>query len=125
MTTDNNTAKLGAYLREARTCAGLSIRELARLAGINHSYLVKLETDQKDNPSADVLQRLAEALELDPTEVLGFIGIAPSNLLPPARVYFRKKYGLSEADARRAAALIEQYTRKGTGNEQVTKGGHT
>ena len=125
MTADNNTPKLGAYLREARTHAGLSIRELARLAGINHSYLVKLETDQKDNPSADVLQRLAEALELDPTEILGFIGIAPSSLLPPARVYYRKKYGLSEADARRAAALIEQYTKKGKDKEQALEGGDT
>ena len=58
---DSDRPSLGVYLRTARTRAGLTVRELARLASIGHSYLVKLENDQKDNPSADVLQRLADA----------------------------------------------------------------
>lgn len=68
-----------------------------------------------------MLHKLADALELDPAELLAFIGITPSSTLPPARVYFRKKYGLSEADARRAAQLVEQYTKKGKDKERDMK----
>src|SRR5437773_8917748 len=92
---------LGATLRAARLEAGLSVRQLARAAGINHSYLVKLETDQNDNPSAAHLQRLADALELDASDLLAFIGVEPSATLPSPRVYLRRKFGLSEADAAR------------------------
>ncbi len=42
-------------------------------------------TDQNDNPSAEKLQRLAEVLELDPAELLAYIGVQPS--LPEPRLY--------------------------------------
>lgn len=119
---DNTTNQLGRYLRAHREDAGLTIRHLASIIGMNHGYLVRLESGEKTNPSADVLHKLADALELDPAELLAFIGITPSSTLPPARVYFRKKYGLSEADARRAAQLIEQYTKEeGKDKKQATK----
>lgn len=118
---DNTTNELGHYLRAHREAAGLTIRHLASIIGMNHGYLVRLESGEKTNPSADVLHKLADALELDPAEVLAFIGITSSSTLPPARVYFRKKYGLSEADARQVAKLIEQYTSKGKNKEQDTK----
>lgn len=109
---------LGERLRAARTEAGLSVRELARLAGINYSYYFKLETDQNDNPAADKLQRLAEVLELDPAELLSYIGLEPSSTLPPARVYFRRKYGMSEDDAEEIAKIVEQFR-----NERKLEGG--
>lgn len=103
---------LGTRLRASRLKAGLSIRQLARLADINHSYLVKLETDQNDNPSAAHLQRLADVLEIDASDLLAFIGVEPSSALPPPRVYFRRKFGLSSAEAARLSRLIEEYTTK-------------
>lgn len=105
----NNTPTLGEYLRAARTKAGLSIRELERLTGVTNGYLTKLELNQKKNPSADVLQRLADVLELDASDLLAYIGVKPASVLPPAPVYFRKKYGLSAANAREVAKLIEKY----------------
>jgi len=109
--TTNQPQTLGALLRAARLGAGLSIRQLARLAGINHSYLVKLETDQNDNPSAAHLQRLADVLELDASDLLAFIGVEPSATLPSPRVYFRRKFGLSEAEAGRLSRIIADYTK--------------
>jgi transcriptional regulator with XRE-family HTH domain len=106
---DDNTPPLGAYLRIARTKAGLSVRELERLTGVANSYLTKLELNQKTNPSADVLQRLADVLELDASELLAYIGVKPSSSLPSARVYFRKKYGLSATDADQVLHRIEEY----------------
>jgi transcriptional regulator with XRE-family HTH domain len=107
-----DTPTLGDRLRAARAEAGLSIRELARLAGINYSYLSKLESDQNDNPSADKLQRLAGVLDIDPAELLGYIGVEPSGTLPPPRVYFRRKYGVSEQDAEELSRIIESYTKQ-------------
>jgi transcriptional regulator with XRE-family HTH domain len=109
--TTRHPQTLGSLLRAARREAGLSIRELARLARINHSYLVKLETDQNDNPSAAHLQRLADVLELDAHDLLAFIGVDPSAALPSPRVYFRRKLGVSEAEAARLARLIEDPTK--------------
>ncbi|MGH3191128.1 MAG: helix-turn-helix domain-containing protein [Streptosporangiaceae bacterium] len=103
---------LGAYLRAARRDAGLSIRQLARAAEINHSYLVKLETDQNDNPSAAHLQRLADVLEIDASDLLAFIGVEPSSTLPSPRVYFRRKFGLSDTEAARLSRLIAEHTNK-------------
>lgn len=99
---------LGRYLRAQREAAGLSIRELARLVEVDHGYLIRLEGGQKRNPSAELLHKIANVLELDPTEVLGFIGVEPSSVLPPMEVIFRKKYDLTEAEAKEAADLIEE-----------------
>lgn len=108
----NQPQTLGARLRAARLEAGLSIRQLAKAAGINHSYLVKLENDQNDNPSAAHLQRLADVLEMDASDLLSFIGVEPPSTLPSPRVYFRRKFGLSDAEAARLSRLIEEYTNK-------------
>jgi transcriptional regulator with XRE-family HTH domain len=105
-------ATLGATLRSARIAAGLSVRQLAHEAGMNHSYLVKLETDQYDNPSADILQRLAEALGIDPSELLRFIGIKEASTLPPLRGYFRRKLGVDADEAEVLAQLIENYRKE-------------
>lgn len=108
----NQPQTLGVKLRAARLEAGLSIRQLAKAAGINHSYLVKLENDQNDNPSAAHLQRLADVLEIDASDLLSFIGVEPPSTLPSPHVYFRRKFGLSDAEAARLSRLIAEYTNK-------------
>lgn len=103
---------LGQILRAARVEAGLSIRQAAKAADINHSYLVKLENDQNEHPSAPYLQRLADVLELDASDLLKFIGVEPASTLPAPPIYFRRKFGLSEAEAERLSRLIQDYTNK-------------
>lgn len=60
---------LARTLLHARTDAGCSTRELARRARISQAYVVALEGGQR-TPTIDVLARLAEALGLEPTELL-------------------------------------------------------
>ncbi|WP_410671269.1 helix-turn-helix domain-containing protein [Amycolatopsis sp. cmx-4-68] len=100
---------LGDYLRAARTKAGLSVRQLGTLSGMSHGYLVKLELGQQERPSAEHLMRLAEVLELDAVELLRFIGVEPTRVLPSAQVYFRRKYGLSDAEAEDLSRVVEDY----------------
>jgi transcriptional regulator with XRE-family HTH domain len=64
--TDSAAARvrdLGAYIREQRKAAQLSLRTLASRAGISNPYLSQIERGLR-NPSADILQRVASALRI-------------------------------------------------------------
>jgi len=54
---------LGDYLREQRSQARLSLRQLADLAGVSNPYLSQIERGLR-KPSAEVLQQLAKALRI-------------------------------------------------------------
>ncbi len=54
---------LGYLLRNLREERGLSLRELAQLADIDHAYVYRLETGDKESPSDEVLSRLIRALK--------------------------------------------------------------
>jgi transcriptional regulator with XRE-family HTH domain len=54
---------LGAYLREQRTSARLSLRQLAELAEVSNPYLSQIERGLK-RPSAEILQSLAKGLRV-------------------------------------------------------------
>jgi len=56
---------LGAMLQFLRDRRGLSIRELARLAEIDHAYIYRLEVGDKESPSDDVQAKLIRALKGD------------------------------------------------------------
>jgi transcriptional regulator with XRE-family HTH domain len=54
---------LGDYLREQRTSAQLSLRQLAEQTGVSNPYLSQIERGLR-RPSAEVLQQLAKALRV-------------------------------------------------------------
>ncbi|MBW3603530.1 MAG: helix-turn-helix domain-containing protein [Actinobacteria bacterium] len=54
---------LGGFIREQRTAAQLSLRALASRAGISNPYLSQIERGLR-RPSADILQRVADALRI-------------------------------------------------------------
>jgi transcriptional regulator with XRE-family HTH domain len=64
--TETATARvrdLGAFIREQRVSAQLSLRALASRAGISNPYLSQIERGLR-RPSADILQRVADALRI-------------------------------------------------------------
>ena len=54
---------LGDYLREQRTEAKLSLRQMAQATGISNPYLSQIERGLR-RPSADVLQKIAKSLQI-------------------------------------------------------------
>jgi len=54
---------LGSYIREQRARAQLSLRKLAKLAGVSNPYLSQIERGLR-KPSADILQAIAKALRI-------------------------------------------------------------
>jgi transcriptional regulator with XRE-family HTH domain len=81
---DDDGRELGAFLRSRRArvapgrvgivtgtrrrVPGLRREELAQLAGISVDYYVRLEQGRSTRPSAEILDALARALDLDATE---------------------------------------------------------
>lgn len=59
----------GENVRRLRTAKGLSQEEVAFAAGMKRSYLSDLERGTR-NPSVRALGRLADALEIEPAELL-------------------------------------------------------
>lgn len=54
---------LGEYIREQRTKAKVSLRQLAAQAGVSNPYLSQIERGLR-KPSAEVLQQIATALRI-------------------------------------------------------------
>jgi len=54
---------LGAFIREQRSIARLSLRRLSELAGISNPYLSQIERGLR-RPSAEILQQIAKALRI-------------------------------------------------------------
>ena len=63
--------RLDAVIRQLRERKNLTQEELAKKAGITRSHLSLLEAGHRRNPSLDVLKRLARALGVPVTELLG------------------------------------------------------
>jgi len=59
---------LGIFLRKLRERRALSLRELAQLAGIDHAYVYRLETGEKESPSEETLGKLIRALKVPKRE---------------------------------------------------------
>jgi transcriptional regulator with XRE-family HTH domain len=54
---------LGAFIRDQRNSARLSLRRLSELAGISNPYLSQIERGLR-KPSAEILQQIAKALRI-------------------------------------------------------------
>lgn len=65
-------------IRMARKEKGYSQRELAKLVGLDFTYLSKLENDRADYaPKEDVIRLLAQNLDLDEEELIFLSGRIP------------------------------------------------
>jgi len=54
---------LGDYIREQRESAQVSLRQLAKVAGVSNPYLSQIERGLK-KPSAEILQQIAKGLRI-------------------------------------------------------------
>ncbi len=76
---------LGAFIKEQRANAQISIRRLGEMAGVSNVYLSQIEGGLK-RPSADILQKIAKALSISAETLYVQAGILEEN-----------RYGSSEA----------------------------
>ena len=58
-----DTTKLGEYIREQRSAAQISLRQLAKAADVSNPYLSQVERGLR-KPSAEILGRIAVGLRI-------------------------------------------------------------
>ena len=58
-----NVSAIGAYIREQREQAKISLRQLAAAAGVSNPYLSQIERGLR-KPSAEILQQIAKGLRI-------------------------------------------------------------
>ncbi|HVA60574.1 MAG TPA: helix-turn-helix transcriptional regulator [Mycobacteriales bacterium] len=83
-----NVRDLGEYIRDQRKMAEISLRQLARLAGVSNPYLSQIERGLR-RPSAEILQQIAKALRISAEALYVQAGILeerPSDSEVPAAI---------------------------------------
>lgn len=102
--------KLGDYLRQQRTAARLSLRQLADLAGVSNPYLSQIERGLK-RPSAEILQQLAKGLEVSAESLYVRAGILDERAAQqPERSDVRRAIADDQRlTARQKQTLLEVY----------------
>jgi transcriptional regulator with XRE-family HTH domain len=70
----------GKAIRDYRKLGGMNQRDLAEKAGIDFTYLSKIENNRTPPPSEDVIRAMSEALGVNADELLRLAGKVPSDL---------------------------------------------
>lgn len=72
-----SSAAIGEFIREQREQAQVSVRQLARLAGVSNPYLSQIERGMR-RPSAEILQQIAKGLRISAEQLYVHAGFLES-----------------------------------------------
>ena len=101
-----SASAVGEFIREQRNAARVSLRELARTAGVSNPYLSQVERGLR-KPSAEILAAIARGLKISAETLYEQAGILDRRSGNPDTVAaIRSDDSLSE---RHKAVLIELY----------------
>jgi len=100
------SSQVGDFIREQRSAARVSLRELARTAGVSNPYLSQVERGLR-KPSAEILASIARGLKISAETLYEQAGILDRRSGNPDTVAaIRSDEALSE---RHKAVLLELY----------------
>jgi transcriptional regulator with XRE-family HTH domain len=100
------SSQVGDFIREQRNAARVSLRELARTAGVSNPYLSQVERGLR-KPSAEILASIARGLKISAESLYEQAGILDRRSGSPDTVAaIRSDEALSE---RHKAVLLELY----------------
>lgn len=96
---------LGSFLKDQRTQARMSLRQVADVAGVSNPYLSQVERGLR-HPSAEVLQQLARALRISAEALYVRAGLLEEGEPSPVPVAIASDPRLSERHKR---VLLDVY----------------
>jgi transcriptional regulator with XRE-family HTH domain len=99
--------EFGPILKDLRTKAGFTLRDLATKVGVDVSYLSKIENGRVPPPSEAVVFKLAEALKTDKNKLLDLAGIIPAALAETMKNRARLEFGKRLRELRIRAGLTQ------------------
>ncbi len=92
--TEKKNAPLGDFIKTRRESRNISRAEAARAAGIDYSYIGKLESGEYRHPSPTVLDKVAKVIGVKPADLYVLAGYKIGGDLPGFGPYLRSKYQL-------------------------------
>jgi transcriptional regulator with XRE-family HTH domain len=101
--------RFGEALRAHRRAAGLSQRELAQRAGLDFTYISKVENNRLPPPAADTVVTICRVLGLPQEELLALTGKLPSGV--QAHVSTSKEGQRFLLDAERLSLTEDEWAR--------------
>ena len=108
----SSLGSLGEYIREQREQAEVSLRQLARLAGVSNPYLSQIERGLK-RPSAEILQQIATGLRISAETLYVRAGILEERTGDPAVASaVLADPGLTERQKRVLLDVYESFSRE-------------
>ena len=111
---DRRVRDLGGFIREQREAAQLSVRHLAKRAGVSNPYLSQIERGLR-KPSAEILQSIASALRISAETLYVKAGILEERQTDLASAILSDQT-LTEKQRR---ALLEIYRSFTAGHDEV------
>jgi transcriptional regulator with XRE-family HTH domain len=97
---------IGDFIREQRTSAQVSLRQLSKLAGVSNPYLSQVERGLR-KPSAEILQQIAKGLRISAEQLYIRAGILENR--PAASELISSILGDEQLTERQKNVLIEIY----------------
>jgi transcriptional regulator with XRE-family HTH domain len=105
-------AAIGEFIREQREQAQVSLRQLARLAGVSNPYLSQIERGLR-KPSADILQQIAKGLRISAEQLYVRAGILESREGDPELIAaILADEGLAERQKQVLVDIYESFRRE-------------
>ncbi|MGH3917407.1 MAG: helix-turn-helix domain-containing protein [Pseudonocardiaceae bacterium] len=111
---------IGNYIREQRNTAEMSLRQLARLAGVSNPYLSQVERGLR-KPSARILQQIAKGLRISAEALYVQAGILDRPMGGPVVDAVVTDTHLSERQKQVLLDIYESFRRDRSAPEQPTE----
>ncbi len=111
-----SSAAIGEFIREQRQQTQVSLRQLARLAGVSNPYLSQIERGMR-KPSAEILQQIAKGLRISAEQLYvraGFLEFREGNQELVAAIMTDEQLG-----ERQKQVLLDIYDSFRRENEQL------
>nr|WP_285594073.1 helix-turn-helix transcriptional regulator [Kineosporia sp. NBRC 101731] len=101
----DRVSDLGAFVREQRESAKLSLRQLSHVAGVSNPYLSQIERGLR-KPSAEVLTQIAKGLQISAEALFQRAGLLEESVGVEAEVAIQSDMRLT---ARQKRVLLDIY----------------
>lgn len=102
---------IGEYIRQQRSNAKISLRQLSKLAGVSNPYLSQIERGVR-KPSAEILQQIAKGLRISAEALYVQAGILDLPVGGPVPEAIRADPGLSERQRQILLDVYESFLRE-------------
>jgi transcriptional regulator with XRE-family HTH domain len=112
---------IGEYIRAQRSNAQISVRQLAKLAGVSNPYLSQVERGLR-HPSAEILQQIAKALRISAEALYVQAGILEAPSGGPVAEAIHAAVELSERQKRVLLDVYESFRRENLAAEVPADG---